>query len=244
MLSSLTKELLVMKDLTKKQIILMIIIIGIIFCVGLLCGIFIGISIEKREHNETTSNIDDKSDQKKENHNVANATIDSHTENQTQKSKNKLSENELKQLKAKIEKDEADYGDNYQKFMDSAYASNYKRTPDRIYFKSGLEDGFYVYEANDENYGHLLEVVEDRMSYTVMEDYNLYAFTPDSIQTMLTSKDNYIIFDYDNGTLTKQDNNFQKDIIFRFSENTRLYRLVTYLSHNKELITKENLGKK
>lgn len=152
-----------------------------------------------------------------------------------------ISEEELSKLKVKIEKDEADYGNNYQKFT---YCSGtYKKEPDRIYFKSSKEEGFYAFEKEDENYKHLLEVSEDRMAYSVMEDYNLYCFTPDSIKTMMTSGDNYIIFDYDNNNLSKTDPDFNKDLIFRFSENTRLYRLVTYLSYYKELIPKENLNK-
>ena len=81
------------------------------------------------------------------------------------------------------------------------------------------------------------------MAYTPMEDYNLYAFTPDSINTMMKSKDTYIIFDNDNKNLTEGEAKYNKDIIFRFNQNTRLYRLVTYLSYFKELIPREKLGK-
>jgi len=140
-------------------------------------------------------------------------------------------------LKSTVEHDEADYGDNYQKLEGFEYT--YKREPDIIYFKSSKADGFYCFEKTDENYSHLLEVVEDRMFYSVIEDYNLYCFTPDSINRMMTSGDNYIIFDYDNGELKETDVDFQKDIIFRFAEKTRLYRLATYLSYNKDLITRK-----
>lgn len=154
-----------------------------------------------------------------------------------------MSESEIKQLKEKIEKDELDYGDNYQDFKTyNPYV--YKKEPDRIYFKCSKIGAFYVFEKEDENYEHLLEVVEDRMHYSVIDDYNLNCFTPDSINTMLTSGENYIIFDYDNGTLSELDENYNRDIIFKFSENTRLYRLVTYLSYYKEPILKSNLPKK
>ena len=147
----------------------------------------------------------------------------------------------LEDLKSKVEQDEAGYGNNYLKFE---YCKNvYKRKPDRIYFKDPSKDGFFVFEKDDEDFEHLLEVTEDRMAYTTMEDYNLYAFTPDSINTMMKSKDTYIIFDYDNKNLAEGDAEYNKDIIFRFNQNTRLYRLVTYLSYFKELITRENLGK-
>ena len=55
---------------------------------------------------------------------------------------------------------------------------------------------------------------------------------------MMTSGENYIIFDYDN------ENDYNKDLVFSFLENTRLYRLVTYLSYYKESILKDNLPKK
>lgn len=154
-----------------------------------------------------------------------------------------MSETEINQLKEKIEKDEADYGDNYQEFITyNPYV--YKKEPDRMYFKSSKIGAFYVFEKDDENYKHLLEVVEDRMHYSVIDDYNLKCFTPDSISTMMTSGENYIIFDYDNGSLTEIDENYNKDIIFKFSENTRLYRLVTYLSFYKNSILRKDLPKK
>jgi len=154
-----------------------------------------------------------------------------------------MSNSEINQLKEKIEKDETDYGDNYQEF-NTYNPYIYKKEPDRIYFKSSKIGTFYVFEKKDENYKHLLEVIEDRMHYSVIDDYNLNCFTPDSINTMMTSGENYIIFDYDNGTLSEFDENYNKDIIFKFLENTRLYRLVTYLSYYKEPILKNDLPKK
>ena len=154
-----------------------------------------------------------------------------------------MSKNEINQLKEKIEKDEADYGDDYQKF--STYNPYiYKKEPDRIYFKSSKIGAFYVFDKEDENYKHLLEVVEDRMYYSVIDDYNLNCFTPDSINTMMTSEQNYVVFDYNNENASESDSDYNKDIIFKFLENTRLYRLVTYLSYYKEPILKSNLPKK
>lgn len=154
-----------------------------------------------------------------------------------------MPESEINRLKEKIEKDETDYGDNYQEFNTyNPYV--YKKEPDRIYFKSSKIGAFYMFDKEDENYEHLLEVVEDRMHYSVIDDYNLNCFTPVSINTMMTSGENYIIFDYDNGTLSEFDENYNKDIIFKFLENTRLYRLVTYLSCYKVPILKSDLPKK
>lgn len=154
-----------------------------------------------------------------------------------------MPESEINRLKEKIEKDETDYGDNYQEFNTyNPYV--YKKEPDRIYFKSSKIGAFYMFDKEDENYEHLLEVVEDRMHYSVIDDYNLNCFTPVSINTMMTSGENYIIFDYDNGTLSEFDENYNKDIIFKFLENTRLYRLVTYLSYYKVPILKSDLPKK
>lgn len=142
-------------------------------------------------------------------------------------------------LRAQVKKDEKDYGDNYQTFTHQAY----RRKPDRIVSKIGDQDGFHIYEKTDENYEHLLEVAEDRMFWSTCEDYNLWCFTPDSVDTMMTSGDQYIIFDYDNDTTDVTDSNFQRDLVFRFTDQTRLYRLALYLSYQTELISREELPK-
>ena len=152
-----------------------------------------------------------------------------------------MSKSEVDALKIKIEQDEAGYGDNYQEFNN--ISNVYKRKPDRIYFKSPDANGFYLFDKTDKDYEHLLEVSEDRMFYSTIEDYNLYCFTPDSIDTMMKSGDTYIIFDYDNGDLSELDIDYQKNLIFRFPHSTRLYRLATYLSYFKEMIPRNELGK-
>ena len=152
-----------------------------------------------------------------------------------------MSKAEIDALKTKIEQDETDYGDNYQEFNN--ISNVYKRKPDRIYFKSPVANGFYLFDKTDKDYEHLLEVSEDRMFYSTIEDYNLYCFTPDSIDTMMKSGDTYIIFDYDNGDLSELDIDYQKNLIFRFPQSTRLYRLATYLSYFKEMIPRNELGK-
>lgn len=205
-----------MKDLTNGQKI----IISIIF---VLIIVMILLMIFGKTNNKEEKDV---------NSNVANSEVEENM-------KTKELTPEMKELKEKIEQDELGYGNNYQPF--TYCQKTYKRKPDRIYFKDANQDGFYLFESSENDFAHLIEVVEDRMAYTVMDDYNLYCFTPDSISTMMTSGDNYIIFDYDNGN--EADSNYNKDIIFRFNENTRLYRLVTYLSYFKDLISKEDLGK-
>ena len=116
--------------------------------------------------------------------------------------------------------------------------------PPFFYFKSSKIGAFYEFEKIDKDYEHLLEVVEDRMHYSVIDDYNLNCFTPDSINRMMASGENYIIFDYNNENLAEVDWEYNKDLIFKFSENTRLYRLVTYLSYYKEPILRKDLPKK
>lgn len=206
-----------MKKLTKKTIIIFIIVSIVLVGIGFVGGFYTKLSIDEaqliKEKEKQTSLADI------------------------------MSESEINKLKETVEKDEADYGDNYQEFKTyNPYV--YKKDPDRIYFKSSKIGAFYVFEKEDENYEHLLEVVEDRMHYSVIDDYNFNCFTPDSINTMMTSGENYIIFDYDNGTLSEFDEDYNKDIIFKFLENTRLYRLVTYLSYYKESILKSELPKK
>ncbi len=206
-----------MRKLIKKQIMIFIMVSIVLLAVGFISGFFAKMLIDE-------------------------ANLIKEKEKQTSLAA-LMSESEIKKLRETIEKDEADYGDNYQEFRtDNPYI--YIKEPDRIYFKSSKIGAFYVFEKNDDNYEHLLEVVEDRMHYSVGDDYNLNCFTPDSINKMMTSGENYIIFDYDNGTLSEFDENYNKDIIFKFLENTRLYRLVTYLSYYKEPILKNNLPKK
>lgn len=210
-----------MKNLTDKQKKVVICVLIVLFIVGTGLGIFLSMLGENEKNND-------------------NNYVNSINENVAKENKKTLTP-EMEELKSKIEQDEAGYSNNYKKFE---YCPNtYKRKPDRIYFKDPKKDGFFVFEKNDEKFEHLLEVTEDRMAYSTMEDYNLYSFTPDSINTMMKSKDTYIIFDYDNENLIEGDMNYNKDIIFRFNQNTRLYRLVTYLSYFKDLIPRENLKK-
>lgn len=206
-----------MRKITKKQMLIFIIVSIVLLGIGLIGGFYTKILIDE-----------DQLIKEKEKQTSLSALI---------------SESEITKLREKIEKDEADYGENYQEFKTyNPYV--YKKEPDRIYFKSSKIGAFYVFEKEDKNYEHLLEVIEDRMHYSVIDDFNLNCFAPDSINTMMTSGENYIIFDYDNGTLSEFDENYNKDIIFKFLENTRLYRLITYLSYYKEPILKSDLPKK
>jgi|GEM_PF-836240 len=206
-----------MRKITKKQMLIFIIVSIVLLGIGFIGGFYTKILIDE-----------DQLIKEKEKQTSLSALI---------------SESEITKLREKIEKDEADYGDNYQEFKTyNPYV--YKKEPDRIYFKSSKIGAFYVFEKEDKNYEHLLEVIEDRMHYSVIDDFNLNCFVPDSINTMMTSGENYIIFDYDNGTLSEFDENYNKDIIFKFLENTRLYRLITYLSYYKEPILKSDLPKK
>lgn len=206
-----------MRKITKKQMLIFIIVSIVLLGIGFIGGFYTKILIDE-----------DQLIKEKEKQTSLSALI---------------SESEITKLREKIEKDDADYGENYQEFKTyNPYV--YKKEPDRIYFKSSKIGAFYVFEKEDKNYEHLLEVIEDRMHYSVIDDFNLNCFAPDSINTMMTSGENYIIFDYDNGTLSEFDENYNKDIIFKFLENTRLYRLITYLSYYKEPILKSDLPKK
>lgn len=205
-----------MNKLTKKQIVLLIIINIVLIGLGFIGGFYTKILIDE-------------------------AKIIEEKEKQTSLAK-LMSKKEIDQLKETIKKDEEDYGDKYQEFTYNPYV--YKREPDKIYFKSLKIGAFYEFEKIDKDYEHLLEVVEDRMHYSVIDDYNLNCFTPDSINRMMASGENYIIFDYNNENLAEVDWEYNKDLIFKFSENTRLYRLVTYLSYYKEPILRKDLPKK
>ena len=160
-----------MRKITKKQMLIFIIVSIVLLGIGFIGGFYTKILIDE-----------DQLIKEKEKQTSLSALI---------------SESEITKLIEKIEKDEADYGDNYQEFKTyNPYV--YKKEPDRIYFKSSKIGAFYVFEKEDKNYEHLLEVIEDRMHYSVIDDFNLNCFAPDSINTMMTSGENYIIFDYNN----------------------------------------------
>ena len=135
--------------------------------------------------------------------------------------------------KKQIEKDEKNYGNNYQKLN---FDYTYTEKPDRILYKPKERDVFYIFDKTDENYSHLLEVAEDRMYYSQADDFNLTCFTPDSMDRIMSSGENYIIFDYD----TEKE---QKAIIFKFKDNNRLQRLVSYLCEFRKSYSREELGK-
>ena len=135
--------------------------------------------------------------------------------------------------KKQIEKDEKDYGNNYQKLN---FVYTYTEKPDRILYKPKERDVFYIFDKTDENYSHLLEVAEDRMYYSQADDFNLTCFTPDSMDRIMSSGANYIIFDYD----TEKE---QKAIIFKFKDNNRLQRLVSYLCEFRKSYSRDELGK-
>lgn len=134
--------------------------------------------------------------------------------------------------KKQIEKDEKNYGNNYQKLNSNIYT----KKPDRIVYKPKERDVFYIFDKIDEDYSHLLEVTEDRMFYSQTEDFNLTCFTPDSMDRIMSSGENYIIFDYD----TESES---KPIIFKFKDNNRLQRLVTYLCEFRKSYSRDELGK-
>lgn len=140
------------------------------------------------------------------------------------------SEEELSALKAQIDEDEAGYT-SYAAFEQSAM---YRKAPDRIWFKPANEDNFYLFDPRDEEFEHLLEVIEDRMHYSSIEDYDLACFSPDSVETMMTSGHRYVVLDYNNVGLSSIDEDYEYNLVFNFGENTRLYRLIRYLSYFKE----------
>ena len=128
-----------MKNISKKQIVIISILL---VGIGFIIGFYTKVLIEKNK-------------------------IISEKEKQTSITK-LMSRNEIEQLKEKIVKDEEDYGNNYKDFKTS-YPYVYKKNPDRIYFKSSKVGTFYVFEKDDDNYKHLLEVAEDRMFYSAID---------------------------------------------------------------------------
>lgn len=146
------------------------------------------------------------------------------------------SEEELAVLKAQIDEDEASYT-HYEAF--TQFPAMYRAAPDRIWFKPAEEENYYLFTPLDTEFAHILEVLEDRMHYSAIEDYNLYCFSHDSLETMATSGHRYAVLDYNNVGLDSSDEAYEYDLIFNFGENTRLYRLLRYLSYFKDPVTPE-----
>ena len=128
------------------------------------------------------------------------------------------------------EKDEASYGEDYAEFKSDVY----KERPERIVVKKqNTKNEFYVFDKNHKEYEHLLKVTLDRMHYAYNEDFNLTKFAPSSLDDISNSDENIVVFDYNDDVSEKQymfENDFNRDIFIRFSNNTRLFRLVDFLT--------------
>ncbi len=104
-----------MRKITKKQMLIFIIVSIVLLGIGFIGGFYTKILIDE-----------DQLIKEKEKQTSLSALI---------------SESEITKLREKIEKDEADYGENYQEFKTyNPYV--YKKEPDRIYFKSS-KIGFF-----------------------------------------------------------------------------------------------------
>ena len=147
----------------------------------------------------------------------------------------------INEKRALVEKDELEYGDNYQAFEKEVY----KEKPDRIIVKkSETTNQFYVFDKDNEEYERLLKVAEDRMYNAMLQDFNLWGFTPYILKDVSESNENFVIFDYDEDVEGRDymvDISFNRDIFFRFSNSTRLYRLIDYLSYCFEPVDAEEL---
>lgn len=152
--------------------------------------------------------------------------------------------NERKLIESKriaVELDEKEYAGRYLEFV----SEQYQEKPKRIIFKKeNTNNEFYVFNNGDEEFDRVLKVCEDRMAYSAMEDYNMWSFTPYIMQDVSNSNENFIVFDYDDEIEHKNytyDIDFNRNIFFRFSNKTRLYRLMDYLSYIYEPVNMEEL---
>ena len=148
-----------------------------------------------------------------------------------------------REKKALVEKDEASYGEDYAEFKSDVY----KEKPERIVVKKqNTKNEFYVFDKNHKEYEHLLKVTLDRMYYAYNEDFNLGKFAPSSLDDISNSNENIIVFDYNDDVSEKQymfENDFNRDIFIRFSNNTRLFRLADFLTYNAKKYSIEGLRK-
>ena len=100
---------------------------------------------------------------------------------------------DYREKKKLVEKDEQEYGEDYAVFKKEVY----KESPNRIIVKKeNTTNEFYIFEKNNEEYDHLLKVTLDKMYFVSNQDFNLWAFTPYSINDISNSNENFIVFDY------------------------------------------------
>lgn len=139
-----------------------------------------------------------------------------------------------------IEQDEADYGNEYKNLKYSL--SYYTENPDRIIYKPKMKDYFYVIDKNDEDYAHLLEAAEDRMSYSLINPED--AFNIDSIDKIMSSGKNYIILDYDKekyANIGVDDGTIPRPVVYKLLDNNRCARLFKYVTQFMKRYTMEEL---
>ena len=138
---------------------------------------------------------------------------------------------DYREKKKLVEKDEQEYGEDYAVFKKDVY----KESPERIVIKKeNTTNEFYIFDKNHEEYEHLLKVILDKMYFVSNQDFNLWAFTPYSINDISNSNENFIVFDYNEDFTQEEymyDLDFNRDIFFRYSSNSRLYRLVDFLTY-------------
>ena len=143
-----------------------------------------------------------------------------------------------------VKEDELKYGNKYFEFQSEVY----KEKPERIIIKmSNTTDEFYIFDKNHDEYEHLLKVALDRMFYASNEDFNNWAFTPYTMEDVANSNENFIIFDYDDEYSEQNfmyNDDYNRDIFFRYQNETRLYRLVDYLIYYEKKYNIEELRSK
>lgn len=132
-----------MNSSTNKTNYILIVIGVIIFVLGICIGFILGINVNNNKTKQENLLVNEL--------NIENTVqkIDKVSEYNPKLSKEErmntalsstMTESEINELKETVEKDEAEYGDNYQEF--TTYKDSYKRKPDRIYFKSSKIEGF------------------------------------------------------------------------------------------------------
>ncbi len=151
-----------------------------------------------------------------------------------------MDRNEQKRI---IDKDEAEYGREYQKL--SQVIPSYNMKPDRIIYKPKEKDYFYVIEPQEEEYEHLLEVIEDRMVYSHAESL-LNDFKTESFDRIMSSGKNYIILDYNKEryeNVALYDEMASRPIVYKLKDENRCKRLISYVTQFRKRYSLEELQK-
>lgn len=120
------------------------------------------------------------------------------------------------ELRAMIEQNESGYSFHPFDRCDGMYYG----TPERVTFFDPDSGRTYRFDGGSEGYSHLVEVIEDRMYWSTVENDRLQDFAPCTLDTMRRSDSAYVVLEQGE----------HPPIFLRFDTEKHLYSVLMYMS--------------